>query len=84
MYRVEIARSALKALQKLPAAYRDAIRERIRGLRQNPRPPGCQKLRGERDKFRLRVGPYRILYTIDDERQRMRVVVIAHRREAYR
>lgn len=50
----------------------------------NPRPPGCAKLAGEENVWRVRVGDYRILYEIHEGRLLVLVIRIAHRREAYR
>jgi mRNA interferase RelE/StbE len=52
-------------------------------LSANPRPPGAVKLAG-RDDFRIRVGDYRIVYAIDDEKYLVIVARVAHRREVYR
>lgn len=84
MYRIEIARSALKSLSRLPRSYQKRIREKIRALAATPRPTGVKKLKGSANRYRLRVGDYRILYTVHDEERLVRIVVIAHRREAYR
>jgi mRNA interferase RelE/StbE len=48
-----------------------------------PRPEGCTKLSG-RDAWRLRIGEYRVVYEIDDAGKRVVIVVVAHRRDAYR
>ena len=50
----------------------------------NPRPPGCIKLTGEDNVWRVRVGDYRILYEIFDQRLSILVIRIADRRDAYR
>jgi mRNA interferase RelE/StbE len=57
--------------------------ERIRSLADDPRPPGCQKLSGS-EKYRVRQGSYRIVYTIKDDRLIILVIRIAHRRAVYR
>jgi mRNA interferase RelE/StbE len=49
-----------------------------------PRPPGCKKLSGSQNEWRVRVGDYRILYEIDDRIRRVRIYAIGHRREIYR
>lgn len=83
-YSVRIKRSALKELEAIGTkADRRRIVQRIRGLAQDPRPPGAQKLSG-RERYRLRQGRYRILYAIHDDVLTVYVVRIAHRREAYR
>jgi mRNA interferase RelE/StbE len=56
----------------------------LRGLENDPRPPGSIKLHGEEDLHRIRVGDYRILYQIQDAILVVLVVEIGHRREIYR
>lgn len=56
----------------------------ITQLENNPRPPGCRKLVGFQNEWRLRVGDYRVLYVIEDALMLVVVARIAHRREAYR
>jgi len=82
-YRVDIIPSAEKDLDKLPSRVHDRISARILSLEENPRQTGTKKLSG-REQYRLRVGDYRVLYTIDDASKSVRVVGVAHRREAYR
>lgn len=83
-YSVRIKRSALKELETVGTkADRRRIVERIRALAQDSRPIGAQKLSG-RERYRLRQGRYRILYTIHDNVLTVHIVRIAHRREAYR
>ena len=66
-YRIRIKRSAAKELESIGTrADRRRIVQRIQSLADDPRPPGCQKLSG-RDRYRLRQGRYRILYSIQDE-----------------
>ena len=83
-YRVAIAPAAQRELSKLPRNGRERIDERIRGLAENPRPPGSKKLEGADDFHRIRVGEYRIVYQIKDKELLVIVVRIGHRREVYR
>ncbi|MFM7205482.1 MAG: type II toxin-antitoxin system RelE family toxin [Planctomycetaceae bacterium] len=55
----------------------------LEGLAESPRPEGCSKLTG-RDAWRVRVGDYRIIYEVHDDTQVVLVVVIRHRKDAYR
>ena len=57
--------------------------EAIESLGDDPRPPGCRKLAGATDRYRFRVGDYRIIYRIDDGKVTVLVLVIGHRREVY-
>jgi mRNA interferase RelE/StbE len=82
-YSLFLKPSAVKELEGLPLAQRRRIVTRIRGLASEPRPHGSEKLSGE-EKYRVRQGTYRVLYTIDDEAGEVVVVKIAHRRDVYR
>jgi len=83
-YRIRLAASAKKALDKLPKDIQKRIATAIDSLSQAPRPPGTIKLTGENDLYRIRVGSYRIVYRIQDDRLLVLVVKIRHRQEAYR
>jgi mRNA interferase RelE/StbE len=83
-YSVEIARRALKALTALPREEQQRVRAAIDLLADNPRPPGCTKLTGEDDTYRVRVGVYRIVYEVLDDRLLVHVVRVGHRRDVYR
>lgn len=80
---VRIERSAQKSLAKIGQPDQDHIVEAIRGLQEDPRPPGTKKLSG-RTAWRIRVGGYRAIYEIDDDNSSVLVVVVGHRREVYR
>ena len=83
-YRVEVHRSVYKDLDRVPAHYVARIKKALQALQEDPRPPGVKKLRGQENTYRLRVGPYRILYDINDAEKRVYVHAVVHRREAYR
>lgn len=70
-YSVLIKRSAEKEMDSLPASVFDRVVESIRALEIDPRPHGSRKLRGM-EQYRLRVGTYRILYTVDDDNRWLR------------
>lgn len=78
-----IERRAQKALARIEKRDRDRIAKAIRGLAQEPRPPGAKKLTA-RNAYRVRVGEYRVLYEIDGDRLVVLVVDIGHRGEIYR
>lgn len=82
-YHVTLAPVADKAVERLPKALRSRIAQRLESLSSNPRPAGSVKLAG-RDAFRVRVGDYRVIYTIHDEQLIVLVIDIGHRREVYR
>lgn len=83
-YRIVFACSARKELQTLSNIVAEHILEKIEVLVSNPRPPGCKKLHGQSGLWRIRVGEYRIIYSIDDDNCVIDVSVIRHRNEAYR
>ncbi|MFN7813627.1 MAG: type II toxin-antitoxin system RelE family toxin [Planctomycetia bacterium] len=76
-------RSAQKQLTRLPAEHQERILVAMEALADEPRPQGCSKLTG-RDAWRIRVGDYRIIYEIFDDRRVVIVVVVGHRKDAYR
>jgi mRNA interferase RelE/StbE len=82
-YEVRIIRSAEKEMDKLPEAVFNRISKRIISLEDNPRPRGIKKL-SDRNEYRLRVGNYRILYTISDSENIVTIVAVGHRSQAYR
>ena len=83
-YRVEIARTAIKAITALPRKEQQRVRAAIELLADTPRPPNCVALRGEAHAYRVRVGDYRIVYEVFDDRLVIQVVRVGHRREVYR
>ena len=82
-YRILITSSAARELEATPRKDRTRIVARIKGLGTNPRPPGSAKLSGE-EKYRLRQGDYRVLYSIQDDGMTVTIIRIGHRREVYR
>lgn len=84
MYRVFLERGAERTLRRLAPKVHDRIITAIQGLANNPRPPGCRKLIGSENDWRIRVGDYRILYEIVDDILVVRVNRIGHRRDIYR
>lgn len=85
-YRVTIAGPAERQLRKIAAGDKALVKELLDatdGLKRNPRPDGCKKLRGV-DGCRIRVHHFRILYTVEDREVRVRVFRVADRKEVYR
>jgi mRNA interferase RelE/StbE len=82
-YRVALTSSAERELKKLASNLVARIVPRLENLASNPRPAGCRKLQGGDREWRIRVGDYRVVYTIDDRRALVEVVRIRHRREVY-
>lgn len=84
MYRVFLERAAEKQLKQFPVKLHNRIVVAIQALAKTPRPTGSRKLTGSQNDWRIRVGDYRIVYEIDDDRREVRVNRIRHRREVYR
>jgi mRNA interferase RelE/StbE len=82
-YQIEITREALRALAKLDKPVRRRLQIAIDGLLNDPHPNGSIALQGLRGAFRVRVGDYRVIYTVDDGRLLVVVVDLGHRREIY-
>ncbi len=83
-FSVSLKRSAVKELEAVARKKdRRLLVRRIGDLADNPRPPGCEKLSGH-EKYRVRQGPYRIVYSVDDESDEVVIVKIAHRKDVYR
>ena len=84
-YSVRLKSSAAKEIEAIePKKVRRQIVERIGQLAEDPRPPGCEKLSGRLDRYRVRQGVYRIVYHIEDRELVVYVVKVGHRRDVYR
>ena len=83
-YKLLIKPSAAKEIESAPKKDRLRIIKRIQELSSDPRPPGCEKLSGHDDKYRVRQGTYRIVYTISDVGLVICIVKVGHRKEVYR
>lgn len=84
MYRVLLERGAERDLSRISSKIHDRVLAAIQALANNPRPPGCRKLAGGRNDWRVRVGDYRVVYEIADQIRVVRVNRVRHRREVYR
>jgi mRNA interferase RelE/StbE len=83
-FEILIKRSAAKEIEAISRKKdRQRIVRKIRQLAEDPRPPGSQKLSG-RERYRIRQGPYRIVYSIEDDRLIVYVVKVEHRSDVYR
>ena len=82
-YQLIYAPRAEGEIAKLPRPVIQRILEATLALATEPRPPGCQKLRGVPKAWRVRVGHYRILYEVSDEARVVRVARVGHRRDIY-
>ena len=82
-YSVFFRESVHKDLRTIPKGDLARILERISVLAEDPRPAGCEKLTGG-ERYRVRQGDYRIVYSIQDDRLEVWVVKVGHRRDVYR
>jgi mRNA interferase RelE/StbE len=82
-YSVRVLASAEKELRAVPKPLLKRLAARLRALAGDPRPNGSEKLSGE-ERYRVRQGDWRIVYSIDDGKKQVVVVKIGHRREIYR
>jgi mRNA interferase RelE/StbE len=83
-YTIEFTRRAEKDFRAFPPEIRRRLAPKIDALKQNPRPRGVKSLEGPDGILRMRVGDYRILYQVLDDRLVVLLVKIGHRREIYR
>lgn len=81
-YQIEVRPAAVRALKRIDPQHRGRIRGAIALLAADPRPPGATALRG-RDALRIRVGDYRVIYTVEDDRLLVVVITLGHRRHVY-
>lgn len=83
-YEVRFVKSFQRDLRSVPREMVPVIVERVLRLEEEPRPPQSRKLKGSKNEYRLRVGDYRVFYSIADDVRVVIVYHVAHRREAYR
>ena len=83
-YAVAVQPPSLKAMLCLPKHIQQRIVEKLEDLEVNPRPSGIKALKGQIPGYRLRVGNYRVLYTVDDKNRTVTVYEIGHRKDVYR
>jgi mRNA interferase RelE/StbE len=83
-YQIEWKRSAVKELRKLPRPIISKIVAAVDSLILNPRPQGVRKLVGSEDTFRIRIGDYRVLYSIFETRLIIEIIRVGHRKDVYK
>jgi mRNA interferase RelE/StbE len=83
-YEIELSRTAEKQLRKLAREDQERVVRAIRPLARDPRPRGCRKLSGYDDVFRVRAGPYRVIYSVSGRRLVVIILKLGHRRDVYR
>lgn len=82
-YALTFRPAALRALRKLDRQITERIKAATEALQDNPHPPGAKMLTGSHGLWRLRIGDYRVVYTIDDQQRIVRVAAAGHRRDVY-
>jgi mRNA interferase RelE/StbE len=83
-YRVVLTKRACRDLKQLIPAVYTRIIKKIEQLASEPRPTGVRKITDSADRYRIRIGDYRVIYQVEDERLQLLVIRVRHRREAYR
>lgn len=82
-YALTFRPAALRALRKLDRQIAERIKVATEALRDDPRPSGAKMLTGSHGLWRIRIGDYRVVYTVDDQRRIVRVAAAGHRRDVY-
>lgn len=84
IYRIEVSATAERQIRRLDRDDQLRVLRAVRDLAAEPRPRGCRKLRGYEDVFRIRVGLFRVLYSIEKERILIILLKVGHRKDIYR
>jgi mRNA interferase RelE/StbE len=82
-YDVLLKTSAERELDRLPGSIHRRVALALVSLEFQPRPRGAKKLRGA-DEYRVRIGSYRVLYTVDDSTRVVEIIAVGHRKDVYR
>ena len=82
-YQLRWSKQAGKELDRIPSNLANRIYERAGNLALTPRPSGALKLKGH-SSWRIRIGDYRVLYTIDDGEKIVSIMAVCHRKDVYR
>ena len=83
MYKVHIEKRAGKALRKLPKDIIKRITLVLTQLQDDPFPAGCRNIAGSDNSYRIRVGAYRIIYSVEEEQVHILVLMVGHRKDVY-
>lgn len=82
-YSIQISTKADKSISRLESVTQTRILRAINDLANDPRPPGVKKLKFKTNHYRIRVGDYRIIYSIEDDILRILVIRVGHRQDVY-
>lgn len=83
-YRIEVSATAERQIRRLERRDQIRVLRAIRTLAATPRPRGCRKLRGYDDVFRIRVGTFRVLYSVEPARILVIILKVGQRKDIYR
>lgn len=83
-YKVVFEKKYVKDLKYIHSSYIKLVMDVAESLGNNPRPAGYIKLKGSHNLFRIRVGPYRIIYTVQDDKLIVLVLEIGDRKDVYK
>ena len=83
-YAITFARSARKELEALDERIINRLFPKIENLSLNPRPDGCRKLTGNKHLWRIRVGNFRIVYSVNDDKNLVDIIAVRDRKDAYK
>ncbi len=83
-YSIEFKNSAIKEFKKLPREIQVRLKNKIDELGDNPFPSGAKRLIGMGDYYRIRVGDYRIIYSVLKSENRLQIARVRHRKTAYK
>jgi mRNA interferase RelE/StbE len=83
MYKISLTRRAEKDLRSLNRSMKNRTVTAISELANDPRPSGCRKIQSEEGVWRIRIGDWRVGYTINDKSREVIVIRIVHRKEFY-
>jgi len=83
-YHVTLCHSARKELEKLDTIILGRIFPKIEALAESPYPQGCLKIQGQENLWRIRIGDYRVIYSVCEEEKLVDIIAVRHRKNAYR
>jgi len=84
LYNIFIERKAEKYFNKLPKEIQKRVFSAILSFKHNSKPMGVRKIIGQNNYYRIRIGEYRLIYEIMEEKKEVRIFIIRHRKDAYK
>jgi mRNA interferase RelE/StbE len=83
-YKILYEEKYLKQIKKIPKTYQKKVREKVKILAENPFPDGHIKLLSSEKLYRVRIGPYRVIYTVKNENLIILIMTLGHRKDVYK